>query len=168
MPEETMTLDRLTPNEVAVIKAIRQWRKFPETIPCAILTAETADQIAGFVSYLWRTDPYAVNVGSVLDKDLRLFEVQLLYVISEQMAGNNLTTSEILAWWFANDEQGCARASLNSICVQMQLAGVAVSAASWIRGHLQAMTLRRVRSGARDVHKRAYSGVAEPRSVAIH
>ena len=29
MPEETMTLDRLTPNEVAVIKAIRQWRKFP-------------------------------------------------------------------------------------------------------------------------------------------
>ena len=168
MLENTMTLDRLTPNEVAVIKAIRQWRKLPETTPCEILTAETAEQIAGFVAYLWRTDPYAVKVGSGLDNDLHLFEVQLLYVISEQMAGNNLTTSEILAWWFANDEQSYAKACLNSICVQMQLAGIAVSAANWIRGCFRAMTLRRVRGGSRDAHERAYDGAAEPQSVAIH
>ena len=72
MPEETMTLDRLTPNEVAVIQAIRQWRKFPDDP--VHLTAEMPSN-CGVVSYLWRTDPYAVNVGSVLDKDLRLFEI---------------------------------------------------------------------------------------------
>lgn len=167
MSENIMTLERLTPNEVAVISAIRQWRKFPKTIPCPILPREVAEQIAGFVSYLWRRDPYAVNVGQSGENDLRLFEVQLLYVISEQLAGNLLTTSEILAWWFAADEQTYARASLDSVCVNMQLAGVAVTASSWIRDYFQSMTLKRVR-GVQNTYSRTHSDDAEPISTAIH
>lgn len=167
MSQSIMTLERLTPNEVAVISAVRQWRRSPETIPCTILPHETAELIAGFVSYLWRRDPYAVDVGQNLENDLRLFEVQFLYVISEQLAGNLLTTSEILAWWFAADEQSYAKACLNSICVNMQLAGVAVTASSWIRDYFQSMTLQRVR-GRKGVLSRSRQDDVEPISTAIH
>ena len=167
MSKSIMTLERLTPNEVAVISAIHQWRRFPETIPCSILSHEITELIAGFVSYLWKRDPYAVDVGQIVDNDLRLFEVQLLYVISEQLAGNSFTTSEILAWWFAADEQNHASACLNSICVNMQLAGVAVTASSWIRDYFQSMTLQRVR-GRQGALARSREEDVHPISTSIH
>jgi hypothetical protein len=166
--QNIMTLDRLTPNEIAVIKSIRQWREFPGPIPCPILPHPAVEQIAGFVAYLWRVDPYVVDVGSTLDNDLRLFEVQLLYVISEQLAGNSITTSEVLSWWFSNDEQSYARSCLNSICVNMQLSGVAVTAASWVREYFQSMTLKRVRLDSWDEAGRFDNDWAEPSTTAIH
>ena len=70
MYDDTITFDRLEPNEQAVITAIRRWRDFPECAPCKILTREAREQIAVFISFLWRSDPFAVNIGVIFQQEL--------------------------------------------------------------------------------------------------
>lgn len=169
MVKVIMTMERLTPNEAAVVRAIRQWREVHDTLQCPdILPTEVNKNIAAFVAYLWRTDPYAVNAGSIGDNELRLFEVQLLYVISEQLAGNSNVTSEILDWWFALDQQSYARTCLNSICVSMKLAGVSVMSSGWVREYFQSITLHRVRVGPGYAFSHRDKGGNKPISAAIH
>ena len=169
MVKVIMTMERLSSNEAAVIRAIRQWREVREPIQCPDnLSAEAIENIAAFVAYLWRTDPYAVNAGSIGDNELRLFEVQLLYVISEQLAGNTNITSEILDWWFALDQQSYARTYLNSICLSMQLAGISVMSSGWVQEYFQSITLHRVRVGPGYAFSHRDKGGDKPISTAIH
>jgi hypothetical protein len=168
MYDDTITLDRLEPNEQAVISAIRRWRDYPETVSCGVLPRVAREQIAALVAFLWRSDPFAVKVGMVFDRELRLFEVQLLYAISEQLAGKTMTTSEIIAWWFPVTEQSQARAALQSIGVGLSSAGVSIVSADWVRDYFQSMTLRRVRKNAELTRNKQLNEYAEPVSAMIH
>ena len=168
MYDDTITLDRLEPNEQAVISAIRRWREFPETVPCSVLPRAAREQIAALIAFLWRSDPYAVKVGMAFEKELRLFEVQLLYAISEQLAGQTMTTSEIIAWWFPASEQTQARAALLSIGEALSAAGVSIVSADWVRDYFQSMTLRRVRKNTDPTHNKELNESAEPVSAMIH
>jgi hypothetical protein len=168
MYDDTITLDRLEPNEQAVVSAIRRWRYYPETVSCGVLPRVAREQIAGLVAFLWRSDPFAVNVGMAFDQELRLFEVQLLYAISEQLAGKTMTTSEIIAWWFPVTEQSQARAALQSIGEGLSSAGVSIVSADWVRDYFQSMTLRRVRKNAELTRNKQLNEYAEPVSAMIH
>jgi hypothetical protein len=99
---------------------------------------------------------------------LRLFEVQLLYAISEQLAGKTMTTSEIIAWWFPVSEQSQARAALQSIGEGLSSAGVSIVSADWVRDYFQSMTLRRVRKNAGPAQDKQLNEYAEPVSAMIH
>ena len=169
MYDDTITFDRLEPNEQAVITAIRRWRDFRECAPCKILTREAREQIAVFISFLWRSDPFAVNIGVIFQQELRLFEVQLLYAISEQLAGKSTTVAEVVAWWFPASKQVQARESLQTIGDAMRVAGVSVVSADWVRGYFQAMTFSRVRRKAEPAaQKNLENDYAEPVSAMVH
>ena len=168
MYDDTITLDRLEPTERAVISAIRRWRDYPETVPCRVLPRTVREQIAALVAFLWRTDPYAVNVGVIVEQELRLFEVQLLYAISEQLAGKTITTAEIIAWWFPASEQSQAREALQAIGDTLRSAGVSIVSADWVRDYFQSMTLRRVRRRSESSTSTTPPEYADPVSAMIH
>ena len=168
MYDDTITFDRLEPNEQAVISAIRRWRDYPETVSCGVLPRVAREHIAALVAFLWRSDPFAVKVGTVFERELRLFEVQLLYSISEQLAGKTMTTSEIIALWFPASEQSQARAALQSIGEALSSAGVSIVSADWVRDYFQSMTLRRVRKNAVRPQHKQLNEYAEPVSAMIH
>lgn len=147
MLDDAMTLDRLDTNETAVIKAIRLWRDHPDTTPSNVISEAAHKEIAVFVDLLWRADPYAVNIGWLFERDLRLFEVQLLYVIAEQLGGQTGSVNEILRWWFPSSEEAAARNSLAKITHVFTALNISLGSVGWIRAHLLTMSARRVKSG---------------------
>ena len=97
------------------------------------------------------------------------FEVQLLYAISEQLAGKSTTVAEVVAWWFPASKQVQARESLQTIGDAMRVAGVSVVSADWVRGYFQAMTFSRVRRKAEPAaQKNLENDYAEPVSAMVH
>ena len=52
-----------------------------------------------FISYIWQSDPYVVKLNRYADPSVTLFELQLLYAISEARVGSDDTIDELLAWW---------------------------------------------------------------------
>ena len=148
MLDDAMTLDRLDTNETAVITAIRLWRNHPDTTPSCLISEAAQKEIAVFVDLLWRADPYAVNIGWIFERDLRLFEVQLLYVIAEQLGGKTGSVNEILGWWFPSSEEGAARNSLAKITHFFAALNISLGSVGWIRAHLLTMSARRVKLGS--------------------
>ena len=57
-------------------------------------------QLRRFIDLLRETDPFVVKLRPLFDPKTTLFELQLLYAISEKRCGNEKTVSEVLNWWF--------------------------------------------------------------------
>ena len=68
-----------------------------------------------FISFLWRADPYVVKLNQRDDPVVTLFELQVLYAISEARGESEVTVDELLAWWLPQDLIETGRASLITI-----------------------------------------------------
>ena len=112
--------------------------------------------------------PVCSHIGVIFQQELRLFEVQLLYAISEQLAGKSTTVAEVVAWWFPASKQVQARETLQTIGDAMRVAGVSVVSADWVRDYFRA-TFSRVRRKAEPAaQKNLENDYAEPVSAMVH
>ena len=140
MFKDEMTLDRLKPNERAIILAIRRWQKPPDSYFCPILSSAIYKDISIFITILEYKDPFAINVSQVFEQEFQIFEVQLLFAISEQLAGNTSVVSELLAWWFAASDQDHAFACLKRIAHSMESLSVTLKSVNWIQNYFYSKT----------------------------
>ena len=60
-------------------------------------------ELEKFLNLLNDFDPFAVKTSHVLDPSITLFELQLLYLLSEARKKNILVVKELLNWWFPPD-----------------------------------------------------------------
>jgi hypothetical protein len=77
-----------------------------------------------FIDLLRGQDPFAVKLRPLLDPKATLFEMQLLYAISEKRRGNDKTVAEVLNWWFPQTNVPEAQKILGGIATLLNKAGV--------------------------------------------
>ncbi len=68
-----------------------------------------------FIGLLRLNDPFVVNLSSIRDHDVTLFELQLLYAISKIRAGDIRTVDELLKWWLPEDKVKIGRTLLSTV-----------------------------------------------------
>lgn len=68
-----------------------------------------------FIDLLIDFDPFAARFSHVLDPSMTLFELQMLYLLSEARKKNILAVKELLNWWFPLDVFSQALLIINDI-----------------------------------------------------
>jgi hypothetical protein len=131
--KDEMILNHLKPNERAIIIAIRRWQELQISVSCPILSRAICKKISIFITFLERTDPFVIKTGSLFEQELQIFEVQLLYVLSEQQAGNRRIISELVPWWFASSDQAHAHKCIEEISLMMKSLSVNLKSEIWIK-----------------------------------
>ena len=109
-------------NAIDEIKIIRLVRRFiletSENRPdgnTGRLISVVAGSLNKFIGLLRLNDPFAVNLSSIRDHDVTLFELQLLYAISKMRAGDIRTVDELLKWWLPKDKVKIGRILLSTV-----------------------------------------------------
>ena len=123
-----LTSTTLEALETLIIQAMR---RNLDVGPAVWLPAEskvTFDKIETFmrlfIDLLRGQDPFAVKLRPLLDPKATLFEMQLLYAISEKRRGNDKTVAEVLNWWFPQTNVPEAQKILGGIATLLNKAGV--------------------------------------------
>ena len=145
MLDGTMKLGNLDNDEKAVIRIIRRWKDHPNRVAFDIVPVIAQEEISAFITFLWRIDSYVVNVGKISEQNLRLFEVQLLYVISVQLAGKSRDVNEILEWWFPVSDKPAAQKSLSKIGIIFKALDISLNSAGWVHSYFRSKMARHVR-----------------------
>ena len=120
-----ISLDAL---ETLIIQATRRHLYRSQDTWLSAENREAFDEIGPllqiFIDLLRDHDPFAVKLRPLFDSKTTLFELQLLYVISEKHCGNEKTVTEVLHWWFPQDSVQIAQEILNDIATALNKAGL--------------------------------------------
>lgn len=169
MLDGDMKLGHLDDDERAVIRIIRRWKDYPNSRAFEIVPVIAQEEISAFITFLWRIDSYVVNVGKISEQNLRLFEVQLLYAISVQLAGKPRDVNEILDWWFPVSDKPAAQKSLSKIGIIFKALNISLNSAGWVHSYFLSRMARRVRFGSTKILRETFNlEEFTPLSVMIH
>ena len=157
MLDGTMQLGNLDDDEKTAIRIIRRWKGHPNSGAFDIVPVVAQEEISAFITFLWRIDSYVVNVGKVSEQNLRLFEVQLLYAISVQLAGKPREVNEILDWWFPVSDKPAAQKSLSKIGIIFKALNISLNSAGWIHSYFLSRMARRVRFGSTKILRETFN-----------
>lgn len=142
--------DALSAEERTVLRAIRHWCRGSESSRARPTDGTTPEAVSvalrQFLSTLRDSDPFALNLRAADDMALTLFELQVIYVLSEHQAGHTGTTAELLDWWFPADLVATGDALLGDIADALERSGIALESGPWIRDYLLAFTARRAQA----------------------
>ena len=120
-----ITLDAL---ETLIIQAMRRHIDVGSDVWLPAESKVTFDKIETymqlFIDLLRGQDPFAVKLKPLLDPKATLFEMQLLYAISEKRRGNHKAVSEVLNWWFPQANVPEAQEILCGVATLLNKAGV--------------------------------------------
>ena len=149
MTEKTKTRAQLSEGEETVLQAIRRWRYSAVDLADVKIVGAERVRLAGavrpFMDLLREADPYVVRVNRTTDPSMTLFELQLLYILSECRAGNSATTTELLDWWFPDRLVANARVLLEDFAFTIDTLALAFNSSAWIRDHLLSVTNKRIK-----------------------
>jgi hypothetical protein len=164
-----MKLGNLDNDEKTVIRIIRRWKDHPNSGAFDNVPVIAQEEISAFITFLWRIDSYVVNVGKVSEQNLRLFEVQLLYAISVQLAAKPRDVNEILDWWFPVSDKPAAQKSLSKIGIIFKALNISLNSAGWVHSYFLSRMARRVRFGSTKILRETFNlEDFTPLSVMIH
>lgn len=162
------------PNEMLAIEAARLFRYgvddrsgVPTVGPSPIALRNALHSL---MSLIWETDPAAVKLHRAGDTHLSLFEMHLLYVISEHGHGSGETVDELLDWWFPKRLFEASKACLADIRTVLDGLDLHFDSRPWVRATLIAIMEKRTKS-ARPAPSAAYPrpAGARPRSaISLH
>ena len=169
MLDGTMKFGNLDDDEKTVIRIIRRWKDHPNSGAFDNVPVIAQEEISAFITFLWRIDSYVVNVGKVSEQNLRLFEVQLLYAISVQLAAKPRDVNEILDWWFPVSDKPAAQKSLSKIGIIFKALNISLNSAGWVHSYFLSRMARRVRFGSTKILRETFNlEDFTPLSVMIH
>ncbi|MBE90206.1 MAG: hypothetical protein CMM76_12310 [Rhodospirillaceae bacterium] len=89
-----------------------------------------------FISYIWQSDPYVVKLNKSEDHSVTLFELQLLYAISEARMSNDNTVAELLAWWLPRNLMESGKSVLAMIADLLSDYGMECQSSARLRMHI--------------------------------
>ena len=149
MTQKTITRARLNSSETTVLLAIRRWRLTTvDLVDVKVAGPESvrlSSALRQFMDLLRDTDPYVIQVKREDDEAITLFELQLLYVISECRTGNTEATAEILDWWFPVPLVANARTLLTELTSVIETQSLDFHSSAWIRDCLLTITGNRIK-----------------------
>lgn len=149
MTEKTKTRAQLSEGEETILQAIRRWRySAVDLADVKIVGCERiclGGALRAFMDLLREADPYVVRVNRTTDPSITLFELQLLYILSECREGNSETTTELLDWWFPAGLVANARVLLEDLASTIDTLALAFNSSAWIRDHLLTVTNKRIK-----------------------
>lgn len=149
MTQKTITRSRLNSGETTVLLAIRRWRLKTVDLLDVKLAGPEAVRLASvlrrFMDLLRDTDPYVIQVKREDEEAVTLFELQLLYVISECRTGNTEAITEILDWWFPVRLVAAARTLLTELAAEIETQSLDFHSSAWIRDCLLTVTENRIK-----------------------
>ena len=99
-----------------------------------------------FISYIWQSDPYVVKLNKPEDHSVTLFELQLLYAISEARIGSDNTVAELLAWWLPQNLIEPGKSVLAMIADLLSDYGMEYQSSVRLRMHILATLQKAVQS----------------------
>ena len=162
------------PNEMLAIEAVRLFRYgvdnragVPTVGPSPISLRRALHSL---MSLIWETDPAAVKLHRAGDTHLSLFEMHLLYVISEHVHGSGDTVDELLDWWFPRRLFDASKACLADIRAVLDDLDMTFDSRSWVRETLIAIMEKRTKS-ARPAPSAAYprpAGARTRSAISLH
>ena len=139
-------------NEILVIRAARRWQRnavgLAEVTPCGQTPVALSKALHGFIFLLWETDPNAVKVRSVRQEAFTIFELQLLYAISEHKFGSPHKVDELLNWWLPENLLDEGRSRLSDIAVALDDLDLTFDCRPWVQVQLRAGMDERVKGRA--------------------
>ena len=120
----------LSSQELNTLVCIRGWRKgfVIQKRLCAVSNA-----IHRFISYLHELDPEITRLNELDDTNLSTFEVQILKILSELNANNEIKVNEILNWWFPPNCVTKARTLIGQIGFSLEDAALVFDSRTWIK-----------------------------------
>ncbi len=155
MPNDVPVYNTLTSVETRLVQVMRRFMDTGlddgEPIGGEPVYARIEIPLMRFIDLLWKTDPYAVALHHRLDYDVSIFELQFLYVITENRVGNVDIVGELLGWWFPATLIPDARAALNTVTKILNEEKIPLTSSARLREHILSVSSNRVRSGHRFV-----------------
>ncbi len=138
----------LNSNEVQTIHAMRRFLSTCDgfwTNKKHATTLSLIDRpIRSLLNLIWRNDPFAVDLHRHQDPSVTLFEIQILYGISELRAGNHQTVEELLTWWLPEQDATNGFAMLSTIAGIMDDIGAERRQTDWFRAQIIALSALRI------------------------
>lgn len=136
MTQQSPVKSILTGSERLLLAAIRNWSRSggagdgPGPAPEPVCAAAAA-----FLALMRDTDPFVVRIRGGNDHRLTLFELQLIYAVSEWRTENQRTAYEVLEWWFPEVLIAEGRARLSRIAEAMDSLGLEARSGEGLRGY---------------------------------
>lgn len=174
MTKRTIARAQLNSGETTILQAIRRWRLNAVDLADVKVVGTEAIRLAAaarqFMDLLRDTDPYVIQVKREDEEAITLFELQLLYVISECRIGNTETTTEILDWWFPSRLVANAHALLAELTSVIETLSLEFNSSAWIRDCLLTVTENRIKPKNEFAHGSAATsfGFWTHRTVTFH
>lgn len=154
------------PNEMLAIEAARLFRYgeddrsgAPTIGPSPVALRKALHSL---ISLIWEIDPAAVKLHRIGDADLSLFEMHLLYVISEHANGSGDTLDDLLDWWLPRRHFDASKTCLANIRAVFDGLDMKFDSRPWVRAMLIAIMEKRTKC-ARPAPPAAYSRPAGAR-----
>ena len=168
------SINVLNGTEITVLRAIRVLNPDARATAAARSPWSSQDPASlaflELLSLLFDTDPFIVRLRPAEDAFLTLFELQVLYAVSECNAGNDNTIEELLEWWLPAEKMAFGREKMNNVVNALRRKGIALNCSSRIRNYFLEFVINRIEaSHTVEPHRRA-DGWRHDRSrtVTIH
>ena len=137
--------------ETMLVRTVRRWQRnasgLAEVTTCGREPVALAKSVHDFILPIWETDPVAVKVLPVRDSGLTLFELQVLYLVSEHRSGSPAKVRALLEWWVPESLLDEAWSRLSDIGAALDGLDIAFDSRPWVRTRLQTFMGNRVKGG---------------------
>ena len=144
-----MSIQAPSREEIMVVQAVRRWERnasgLAEVMASGRKPVALAKSLHAFVLLIWETDPNAVKVLPLRDSGLTLFELQVLYLVSEHRSGSPAKVHGLLEWWVPESLLDEARSRLSDIVAALDGLDMAFDSRPWVRTRLQTFMENRVK-----------------------
>lgn len=155
MPNDMPVYNTLTTMETRLVQLMRRFLSDDDMATVrgddGPVYARLEVPLMRFLDLLWQADPYIVSLNHRYDYDVTVFELQLLYAVTEARAGNAGTFDELLAWWFPEHQIAEARTSLATVVHILDEEGMPLQSGARLREHILCISSKRVKNSYRFV-----------------